>query len=144
MTLLRDKILTLKRKYKYVTKDRCFYNDVSELKKATGRIDTFSIVESEKHGVFIFEFPFTRRQNLTYNQWATYLHSGLKKGHASLEHILTNIIMGNIGAKYNDSWRLVEFIGWRLDPRGIRQSGNSKMVAKSKTRNARKKPNAKR
>lgn len=135
---LKDKILLLKRKYKHVTKDRCFYNDKKELEISTGRITTWSIVESESKGVFLFKFPFIRRENLTYKTWGKYLTKGLQPGHKSLNEILVDVIMGNISAKYNDSWKLIEFIGWRLEPSGIHKTANSELVKKSKTKKKRK------
>lgn len=139
MATIRDKLLALKKRFKHVTKNRCFYNDPDELEKASNQIITWSIIESNTHGIFIFEFPFRRKQDLTFEQWSKYWKKSGKERYSNLHKILVDIILGNISAKYNDEWRFIELIGWTMRPYGVHKLKNRSPVPKDKPSKKRKK-----
>lgn len=112
MSTLRDKILTLKRRYKYTSKKRYFYNRQSDLRLRTNKIISWSIVESKKKGVFIFEFPFIRRKDMSVDEWGKLWTKGSKRGYKSLYNILIDDVLTNISLKYIDDWKFVDLIGW--------------------------------
>lgn len=129
MSTLKQRVLILKRRFKYVTKNRFFYVRKSELKGKSTAILCWLLVESKKKGVFIFEFKFTRSRSLSYRQWSELwtkriatrskkTHSRTK-GYKSLYEILREDILPNISAKYRDDWRFIDLVGWSFNTKPL-------------------------
>lgn len=133
MSLLKDEVLKLKRRYKFVTNNRYFYNRKSDLKKKVNCIISWSIVQSKNRGVFIFKFPFIRKRLLSVDDWRK-LWSGKFKGFESLHSILTETVLPNISVKFNDNWRYIDLIGWTIDDR--KRFSNRKVVVHNQKRKA--------
>lgn len=128
MTTLRDKVTVLKRRFKKVTKHRFFYNTSADLKARSNKIVCWCIVESRKHGVFIFEFPFLRKQLMSVSEWSelwTKRKRKRSKTYKSLYDILTDDVFPNISIKYHDDWKFVDLVGWTMS--GIHKRSNPKV-----------------
>lgn len=128
MTTLREEVLKLKRRYKYVNRQRMFYTQRADLKKKSQSITCWLIVQSKHKGTFVMEFKFKRSKNMSAHQWGDLWTKGVlrskpvsskakhrgKKKYETLYNILTDTILPNISIKYHDDWRFVDLIGWSM------------------------------
>lgn len=113
---VKDKIDRLRKRYKYVSKHRYFYNDPKELKAKGNHIVCWLLVNTRKRGVFVMRFVFKKAEPLTVEQWSKHWTSR-HKGHMDLLNILTVYVLPNISHSFRrgDDWQLVDLIGWTLE-----------------------------
>lgn len=134
--LLRDQVLQLQRRYKYITKDLCFYNDKSELKRNVNIILVWALVSTESQGHFVAKIKFTSRRIRAYKEWVDYWNNPQKavtkdekmflkkvkrKMYPAIHDVLKNKLVPAMGSKYGEEWELREVIGWTMNihERGI-------------------------
>lgn len=127
MQKLKDNLMYLKRRYKNITPEFCFYNDPKELKQKTYSIIVHCLIEnqSEHHG-FILKATFNSVYKRDYKQWADYLtHSQFPKTKTERDHLrkrrlkkypsIKDVLSHNIiNNHYGKAWELKEIIGWQL------------------------------
>jgi len=124
--LLKDQLRYLKRKYRFITPENCFYNNATELKLKTYSIIVHVLIANEQHGGFILKAKFNSIYRRTYNEWADYLihqqkprtkkeKATLKSKKFKLYPSITDVLKNNIiNNHYGRDWKLLEIIGWQL------------------------------
>lgn len=127
--LLKDQLLKLKKRYKNITADLCFYNEKRELKLKTNSILVWALVQTETQGSFVAKIKFSSRHFRSYDSWVNYWSSSQKpktkeeqhflrsrkwKAYPPIKVVLRDRIVPNMGTKYGEVWELLEVIGWQL------------------------------
>lgn len=133
MMTLRQKIKILRRRYKFISRYRFFYNEKSDLKRIAGAVYFYMLVHSEQFGYGLMRLRVRRGQWRTPREWFAFFRDDWSQ--TALPKILDNI-EGSSGQALS----FVQLVGiaW-VKIRDLQKSDNSEVpYPRRKTRASRK------